>query len=56
MEKAVVEPYENLAGLMRTAGYHVPQVRNFKLARSIFHMLNSLAVVVSRLCVIERFK
>lgn len=46
VEDHVLAPYENLAGLMRSAGLHVPQVRNFKLARSLFHAANSIVVVV----------
>ena len=43
--------YENLAGLMRASGLHVPQVRNFKLTRSLYHVTNALAMVgLAELC------
>lgn len=35
-----------MAGLMRVAGMHVPQVRNFKLARSLYHASSSVCVVL----------
>mmetsp|Transcript_18019 Transcript_18019/g.23401 ORF Transcript_18019/g.23401 Transcript_18019/m.23401 type:complete len:405 (-) Transcript_18019:140-1354(-) len=46
LEKHLTAPYEELAGLMRLAGMHVPQVRNFKLARSLYHASSSIGVVV----------
>mmetsp|Transcript_2732 Transcript_2732/g.6111 ORF Transcript_2732/g.6111 Transcript_2732/m.6111 type:complete len:399 (+) Transcript_2732:155-1351(+) len=46
LEAVLLEPFEELAGRMRTAGLHVPQVRNFKLARSLYHSASSLLVVL----------
>jgi dolichol kinase len=46
LEQHLTVPYEELAGLMRLAGMHVPQVRNFKLARSLYHASSSIGVVV----------
>ena len=51
LEERTKAPYEHLAGLMRAGGLHVPQVRNFKLTRSLYHVSSSLTMVaLAELC------
>lgn len=45
-EEIVVCKFDELTSLMRTRGYRVSQVRNFKLARSAFHATNAIMVVL----------
>jgi dolichol kinase len=47
LEMRTSASYEHLAGLMRAGGLHVPQVRNFKLTRSLYHVSSALTMVAS---------
>ena len=46
VEAQLKKPYEHMAGLMRSRGMRVPQVRSFQLIRSLYHVSSAILMVV----------